>query len=159
MTPALHVRIASKPDAEAIAAMSRDLIEHSLPWTWRAERVARAIAAANTNVVVVREQVGLDAFGIMEYWDDDAHLVLFAVNKARQRQGLGTEILRWLEASAKAAGSQRIRVEARRDNVAARSFYNEHGYHEVAVKSRMYSGMLDGIQFTKYLRACAASEV
>ncbi|MEO6625490.1 MAG: hypothetical protein ABIN37_11760 [Burkholderiaceae bacterium] len=56
MTPALHICIASKLDAEAIAAMSRDLIEHGLPWSWRSERVTRAIEAANINVVVLRDQ-------------------------------------------------------------------------------------------------------
>ncbi len=159
MTPALQIRVASKADAEPIAAMSRDLIEHGLPWSWRAERVARAIAAANINVVVVRGQTSIDAFGIMEYWDDDAHLVLFAVRPACQRKGLGRAVLHWLERSAQAAGSQRIRVEARRENLAARNFYNDHGYHEIAIKPRMYSGVGDGIQLAKYLRAAAPGEV
>jgi ribosomal-protein-alanine N-acetyltransferase len=92
----------------------------------------------------------------MEYWEDDAHLVLFAVRRANQRSGLGTAILQWLEASALAAGAQKIRVEARRDNVAARSFYNEHGYHEHTIKARMYSGALDGIQLEKWLRDTGA---
>jgi ribosomal-protein-alanine N-acetyltransferase len=131
--------------------MSRDLIEHGLPWSWRPERVARAIAAANTNVAVVREGKELDAFGIMEYWDDDAHLVLFAVRPTRQRHGMGSALLQWLEASALVAGSKRIRVEARRDNTAARSFYNEHGYHELVIRPRMYSGALDGILLEKWL--------
>jgi ribosomal-protein-alanine N-acetyltransferase len=153
MTPILHVSIASERDARDIARMSRDLIEHGLPWTWRQERVSRAIAAANTNVAVIRERQSLTAFGIMEYWDEDAHLVLFAVRPDRQRQGVGTAVLRWLEASALVAGSQRIRLEARRDNVAARSFYNEHGYHELTINSRMYSGALDGIKLEKWLHS------
>ena len=159
MTPAVHMHIASKHDAEAIAVMSRDLIEHGLPWTWSTERVARAIGAANTNVVVVRQQAVVNAFGIMEYWDEDAHLVLFAVRPACQRQGMGRAVLHWLEASAQAAGSLLIRVEARRENIAARNFYNEHGYHEFGLKPRMYSGAVDGIHLAKYLRATAPSEV
>ncbi|WP_205854767.1 GNAT family N-acetyltransferase, partial [Piscinibacter defluvii] len=129
MTPDLHIRIASLSDAVEIARMSRRLIEHGLPWSWQPERVVRAIASPNTNVAVVREQGELVGFGIMEYWEIDAHLVLFAVRPERQRQGVGTSLLAWLEASAVVAGSERIRVEARRDNIAARSFYNEHGYH------------------------------
>ena len=61
-------------------------------------------------------------------------------------------MLEWLEAAASAAGAQRIRVEARMDNVAARSFYNERGYHETAVAPRMYSGRLDGVRLEKCLR-------
>ena len=148
----MSVAIASPADAADIAAMSRRLIEHGLPWTWRPERVVRAIASPVTNVAVVKAKAGLDAFGIMEYWDDDAHLVLFAVRPERQRVGLGSALLQWLEASALVAGSTRIRVEARRDNSAARSFYNEHGYHELAIKAQMYSGMLDGIRLEKWLR-------
>ena len=153
MTPTISVAIASPADAADIAAMSRRLIEHGLPWTWRPERVVRAIASPVTNVAVVKGKAGLDAFGIMEYWDDDAHLVLFAVRPERQRVGLGSALLQWLEASALVAGSTRIRVEARRDNVAARSFYNQHGYHELAIKAQMYSGMLDGIRMEKWLRS------
>jgi ribosomal-protein-alanine N-acetyltransferase len=108
------------------------------------------------NVAVVRERQRLVAFGIMEYWEEDAHLVLFAVRPNLHRQGIGTAVLLWLEASAIAAGAKRIRVEARRDNVAARSFYNEHGYHELIIKSRIYSGQLDGIQLEKWLRTTAS---
>lgn len=152
LTPDLHIRIASAHDATDIAVMSRRLIEHGLPWSWQPARVAQAIASPNTNVAVVREQDELTGFGIMEYWDEDAHLVLFAVRPQRQRRGVGSSILAWLESSAAVAGSQRIRVEARRDNAAARSFYNEHGYHEVRLKSRMYSDILDGLHLEKWLR-------
>jgi len=158
MTPALQIRIASKSDAHDIAAMSRELIEHGLPWTWRPHRVARAIASPETNVAVVREQGALVGFGIMEYLEEDAHLVLFAVRPQSRRQGVGTELLRWLEASALVAGAQRIRLEARRENVAARSFYNEHGYHELVIKSRMYSGAVDGIRLEKWLRTATDGE-
>jgi ribosomal-protein-alanine N-acetyltransferase len=147
------VTIATRGDAAAIAAMSRDLIEYGLEWRWRPARVARAIADPDTNVAVVRRDGELIAFGIMEYLDDDAYLVLFAVREQHQRQGVGSALLRWLEAVARAAGSQRIRVDARRDNVAARCFYNEHGYHERLLKARMYGSAVDGIRLEKWLRA------
>ena len=158
MTPAVHVRMASMADAAAIAAMSRDLIEHDLPWSWRADRIRQAVGAANTNVAVIQEDPELDAFGIMEYWDDDAHLVLFAVRHARQRRGLGSALLGWLEDCAVAAGSKRIRVEARRDNDAARNFYNENGYHELAIERLRYSGRIDKISLEKWLRQDGASD-
>ena len=127
MLAAPVIRIAARDYAAPIAAMSRDCIEHGLPWSWRAGRVARAIAAADTNVVVVGPPEALAAFGIMSYLDDDAHLLLFAVDPRRRRDGLGTALLTWLEDVARAAGASRIRVEARRDNAAARNFYSEHG--------------------------------
>jgi ribosomal protein S18 acetylase RimI-like enzyme len=148
----ITVRIAKPSDAEAIAAMSRDYIEHGLPWSWQPPRVKRAILNPNTNVVVVGPPGNLSAFGIMSYLDDDAHLLLFAVHHLKRRQGIGTAVLTWLEDVARAAGANRIRVEARRDNVAARNFYSEHGYHERKLAPHMYSGVLDGVKLEKWLR-------
>jgi ribosomal-protein-alanine N-acetyltransferase len=147
----LTIRFAAPHDADAIAALSRDEIEHGLPWTWRAPRVRHAIADPDTNVIVAGPPGDVHAFGVMYYTDDDAHLLLFAVRRARQRQGVGTALLRWLEEAALAAGAQRVRVEARMDNEAARSFYNEHGYHEGDVVRGMYSERLDGVKLEKWL--------
>jgi len=146
-------RVATLADAPPIAALSRVAIEQGLPWSWRTGRVASAIRDADTNVVVVGAPAALDGFGIMSYLDDDAHLLLFAVAPERRRQGVGSAILAWLEAVARAAGARRIRLEARRGNEAARLFYNEHGYHERAIVPLMYSGMADGIRLEKWLRS------
>ena len=150
LDPPIH--LAEPRDAAEIAAMSRDLIEQGLPWGWRPARVLRAIRDPDTNVAVIRSDSALAGFGIMEYLETDAYLVLLAVRRASQRTGMGSALLRWLEASAAAAGAQRVRLEARRDNVPARSFYNEHGYHEVAIRQGRYCGVADGIQLEKWLR-------
>ena len=146
------IRLATPADAADISAMSRDYIEHGLPWRWRHDRVAAAIMNPDTNVAVVGEHGAIAAFGIMSYADVDAHLLLFAVRSARQRTGVGSAVLRWLEAVARTAGAQRIQLESRRENVAARSFYSEHGYHERTIKKAMYSGIADGIRLEKLLR-------
>jgi [ribosomal protein S18]-alanine N-acetyltransferase len=148
----LTIRFATPDDAAAIAALSRDEIEHGLPWTWREPRVRDAIADPETNVIVVGRPGAVVAFGVMYYADDDVHLLLFAVHRSQQRQGVGSALLQWLEEAARAAGASRIRVEARMDNEAARSFYNERGYHEGAIVRGMYSGRLDGVRLEKLLR-------
>ncbi|MEJ5990278.1 GNAT family N-acetyltransferase [Ramlibacter sp. PS3R-8] len=153
MTSDPPVRLAVPDDADDIAAMSRELIEHGLPWSWRPARVRNAIRDPDTNVAVVRMDGALVAFGIMEYLEADAYLALLAVRETRQRTGIGRSLLRWLEGSAQVAGCTRIRVEARRDNVAARTFYNELGYHEVAVTRGRYSDGVDGTKLEKWLRA------
>lgn len=148
----LAIRFATPADAPAIAALSRAEIEDGLPWTWRAPRVRHAIADPDTNAVVAGAPGEVHAFGLMYHADDDAHLLLFAVRRSRRRQGIGSALLHWLEQAAHAAGAQRIRVEARLDNEAARSFYNEHGYQECRIVRRMYSGRLDGVTLEKWLR-------
>lgn len=152
MTADPPVRLAQPEDAGDIAAMSRDLIERGLPWNWRPGRVLRVIRDPDTNVAVVRMDGTLVAFGIMEYREADAYLALLAVREASQRTGIGSSLLGWLESSARVAGARRIRVEARRDNVPARTFYNELGYHEVAIRRGRYSDGVDGVLLEKWLR-------
>ena len=146
----IAVRLATLDDAAGIALMSRDYIEHGLPWSWTEGRVAHAIHDVDTNVAVVGERGAISAFGIMSY-RADAHLLLFAVRRESQRKGVGSALLRWLEEVARCAGMQRIRVECRRSNDAARNFYSEHGYHECAISPRMYRGREDGILLEKLL--------
>jgi ribosomal-protein-alanine N-acetyltransferase len=146
------IRFAALADARAIAEMSRDTIEQGLPWTWRPGRVLHAIRDPRTNVVVVGGPGAVEAFAIMSYLDDDAHLLLLAVAPARRRRGIASAMLVWLERVARAAGSQRIRVEARHGNLAARNLYAEHGYHEHAFTRGMYSGRADGVFLEKWLR-------
>jgi ribosomal-protein-alanine N-acetyltransferase len=152
MTVDPPVRLARAEDAGDIAAMSRDLIERGLPWNWRPARVLHAIHHPETNVAVIRVDGELVAFGIMEYLEDHAYLALLAVARASQRSGFGSALLRWLEESARVAGAKRIRLETRRDNVPARTFYNELGYHEVAIRPNRYSDGVDGLVLEKWLR-------
>jgi ribosomal-protein-alanine N-acetyltransferase len=145
-------RLATVEDAEVIAALSRDLIEYGMPWRWRPERIRHVIRDPNTNVVAVGKRGSPVGFGVMEYQEDEAHLLLFAVATEYQRKGVGSVLLRWLEDVARAAGAQRIQVEARRENEAARCFYNEHGYHEWVVERGMYRPTIDGVRLEKWLR-------
>jgi ribosomal protein S18 acetylase RimI-like enzyme len=147
----LTIRLATREDAAAIAAMSRELIEQGLPWSWTEGRVARAIANPDTNVIVAASQGGLGGFGIMSYVGDEAHLVLFAVAAGQRRQGVGSAMLEWLETVAREAGVRRVQVECRRNNGAARDFYGEHGYGERAIVPRYYRGIEDAIALEKYL--------
>lgn len=146
------VQLATSADAEAIAAMSRDHIERGLGWSWNVARVRRSIRDADTNVAVVRDHGTVLAFGIMKYREEVAHLLLFAVRRSHQRQGIGSVVLRWLEEVARGAGIRRITVECRRDNEAARNFYGEHGYHEYEIARRYYAAVEDAIRLEKWLR-------
>jgi ribosomal-protein-alanine N-acetyltransferase len=151
MIASAPIALAVRADAAAIAALSREAIEHGLPWRWTPARVARAIDHRETNVAVVRGDV-LRGFGIMRYAGESAHLLLFAVHHEYRRTGIGSALLLWLEDVALAAGIARIVLEARTDNDPGRCFYNEHGYHEGAMVPAMYSHRVHGLRMEKWLR-------
>ena len=116
------VRLATGGDAMAIAALSRDQIERGLPWRWTAPRVRACVRDRATNVAVAVESACVLGFGIMQYADEVAHLLLFAVQAVHRRRGIGSALLEWLEAVAREAGIRRVVLECRRDNDAARNF-------------------------------------
>ena len=145
----LTLRLAQRADSAQIAAMSRDLIEHGLSWSWTPRRVLRSIAEPHTNVVVALEGPRLAGFGIMRYHEDEAHLLLLAVKPSHRRCGVASEMLAWLERSAEVAGVGRITLEARASNDAARAFYRRHGYAQAQLLPGYYGGRETSVRMVK----------
>lgn len=152
----LPIQLAGAADAADIARLSRDTIERGLDWSWTPARVMRSVRDRATNVVVLRRHGTLHGFGVMKYGDDDAHLLLLAVAPAQRRTGLGSALLRWLETSARVAGSRQIQLEVRRANVEARAFYRRHGYGVSGLLSGYYQGVEDAVRMLKVLRESPA---
>ena len=146
------ISLAVAADAAAISQLSRDSIEQGLPWSWTARRVARSIRDRSTNVVVARQASGLFGFAIMKYEEDEAHLLLLAVQAAQRRKGVGTALLAWLEATVSIAGIPIVRLETRANNDEARSFYRHHGFEELGLHQGYYQGVEDAMRMSKDLR-------
>ena len=91
------VRLAAPSDSVTIAELSRDHIEYGLGWSWTPARVLAAVRDRATNTVVIGQGRTIDGFGIMQYGDETAHLALLAVRPERQNQGLGSQLIAWLE--------------------------------------------------------------
>ena len=81
----IALQLASRGDAQAIAALSRDFIECGLGWEYRPERIRELIAARDTVTLVARDGDRVIGFAIMSFGDEYAHLVLMAVRPAGQR--------------------------------------------------------------------------
>jgi ribosomal protein S18 acetylase RimI-like enzyme len=147
------VRLAVPDEAIRIALMSREYIEFDLGWSWRRERVLSALADPATNVAVAPGERGLIGFGIMQYGDQDAHLALLAVAPALRRRGAGARLVAWLEAPARVAGLEKVRLELRADNPDALSFYRRQGFEVTGRVPGYYGGVMDAIRMEKSLRA------
>jgi ribosomal-protein-alanine N-acetyltransferase len=148
-----EIGLAMPGDARSIAMMSRDLIEHGLSWRWTPPRILRVMRDPAINVAVAREKGQLAGFAIMQYKDDEAHLLLLAVDAAQRRKGIGRALMDWLEATALTAGTGCIYLEARASNAEARAFYSRLGYLEIADVPGLYSNNEDGVRFGKDLWA------
>jgi len=144
-------------DAPSIAAMSRHLIEHGLAWSWNEERVERCLRNRDCVVLAARDRRRLVGFAIMEFYDEHAHLSLLAVVPGYQRQGIGKQLVEWLEASARTAGIFAVRLELRAGNDDARRFYERLGYLEAGRRPAYYAGREDALRMTHDLTVAPIS--
>ena len=147
------LRLANFADAQSIALMSRELIETGLSgWAWDPKRVARAIKARDTGVLVAAVRDNLIGFAIMNFGDEQAHLSLLAVTPSHQRCGIGRQMMAWLEESALVAGITTFNLELRATNFAARDFYRALGFSEAAYIPGYYSGVETALRMSRDIR-------
>ena len=159
LPPNITVRLATLADAGEIAAMSRELIETGLVWTWTQARVARNIASPSTVTLATCEAERLVGFAIMYFGDDHAHLSLLAVRRAWQRAGIGRHLVVWLEEAGLVAGIGTIRLELRASNRGARRFYERLGFQEVARVPEYYGGVETAVRMARDIRRGLAGPV
>ncbi|MCA9672419.1 MAG: GNAT family N-acetyltransferase [Myxococcales bacterium] len=134
-------------DIAALARMSRDLIEVGLPWTWRRQRLVRALLRDDHVGAVLRGEAGIVGFCVMQLSipagsdaAGHAHLVLLAVDPAARRRGAGSRLVRWAEQTALVGGVRHVSLETRASSETARAFYRALGYREIRRVERYYSG-------------------
>jgi ribosomal protein S18 acetylase RimI-like enzyme len=151
----LMLKPAAPADAAPIAAMSRELIETGLPWTWTPERVTRNLGRHETLVLTARDSEQLAGFAIMQFGDERAHLSLLAVRPEYQRQGVAGRMLAWLTESALTAGIASIQLELRENNLDARRFYLKQGFAETLRIPRYYSGSETAVRMLRGIRVKA----
>ena len=150
---AITVRLAEPRDAQAIALMSRDLVEAGLGWKYDAARVLQAIRNPETLAPVACERGRIAGFALMEFGEERAHLVLLAVRPAQRRLGIGRRLVEWLVESARAAGIASLHLELRAGNEAARAFYRALGFDETLVVPGYYRGREAALRMIRVLRA------
>ena len=141
-----ELSLARKHHAGEIAALSRDHIETGLGWSWTAERVTANISGPEDIVLAGVCADCLAGFAIMHFGIEEARLNLLAVKPEYQREGLGQQMVLWLEKSALTAGISVIYLEVRASNQPALAFYQKLGYARVAEMPGYYGGGESALQ-------------
>lgn len=146
-----ELRLATVADAGALAAMSRDLVETGLGWSWKRPRIIAHIRSPESVVLVAMSGRRLVGFAIMRFGDEEAHLDLLAVRPKYRRAGVGRRLVEWLEKSALVAGISVIYLEVREVNPEAQAFYRRLGYCRAARLAGYYQGQESAILMARDL--------
>ena len=92
---------------------------------------------------VLRREGELAAYAVMMCVLDEAHLLNISVVRGLQRHGLGRRMLDHLVHEAKGYGAERMFLEVRPSNVAARAMYDRAGFSPIGRRPGYYPA-LDG---------------
>jgi ribosomal-protein-alanine N-acetyltransferase len=108
------------------------------PWTEGMFRSQLAFGGGTINLVLAD---GEELIGYAAAWIayDEIHLLSIAVVPALRRRGSGAEILRAVVERGRTRGAERMILEVREGNAAARAFYRKHGFVTIGVRRRYYS--------------------
>jgi ribosomal-protein-alanine N-acetyltransferase len=153
----VELGLARTGDAQALALMSRDLIEAGLGWAYRRESIARFIRDRESVVLVAREPPSPVGFAVAQYGDERAHLVLLAVMPGHQRRGIGRRMVGWLVQTAQVAGMVSIQVELRSANLPAYGLYRAAGFTETWRIPGYYRGRETAVRMMRVLRMPGAT--
>lgn len=120
-------------DLERVAAIESDIYSH--PWTLGNFRDS---LAAGYSCWVLECSGALCGYGVMMMGVDEAHLLNLSIARARQREGLGRQLLEFYMQRAREMDAHAMFLEVRPSNAAGRALYASAGFRELAVRRNYY---------------------
>ncbi len=126
-----HLRPATPADIDRIAELEVECFAD--PWSrW-------ALAWHYGDLFVVAESGGgVAGYVIARHAGDEGEILNLAVDPACRRQGVASRLFEEARRRMTAAGVQRVFLEVRESNLAARRFYAGHGFREVGRRRGYY---------------------
>ena len=123
----------AESDLGALMAIERDL--YPFPWTYGNFRDSLRAGYSCWGLWCDRELAG---YAVMMLGPDEAHLLNLSIAAARQRQGYASLMLRELFVIARDHGAQRLFLEVRPSNAAARALYAKFGFAHLGTRRGYY---------------------
>jgi [ribosomal protein S18]-alanine N-acetyltransferase len=120
-------------DVDAVLAVERTIYAH--PWTAGNFRDSLHAGYSCWIMECARELAG---YGVLMIGVREAHLLNLSVARNRQRLGLGRCFLDYFIGIARSCEAQRMFLEVRPSNHAARALYTQAGFRELYVRRNYY---------------------
>lgn len=147
----LRVRPADAGDVDAIADL--ELVAFPLdPWSQGLVEEGVAGRIPTTSYFVAEQDSVFAGHAAVSVVQDVAELQRIATVTTARRTGVASALLAAVEAHAAAGAAERLLLEVRDDNVAARAFYAGAGFVELAVRPRYYRDGTDAVVLERFVR-------
>lgn len=101
------------------------------------------VQSADSATWIAEEDGSMAGFAIVEWSDDSAgtaaYIQTIEVDPEQRRRGIGGELLRRAEDSARAAGARLIGLHVHEENASALRLYEAHGYRRAGREEHYYA--------------------
>lgn len=144
---ALRVRAVRKKDMSAIYDIEESTFKEPYP---RSLLDLLAKKYAETFLVAEEEGTIIGYVVASVEWDGSGHIISIAVANSHKRRGVGSALASAILGIMKNIGVEEVRLEVRRSNLAAQTFYKELGFELRSVSKGYYRGE-DGYIFTRVI--------
>ncbi|MFQ5649669.1 MAG: ribosomal protein S18-alanine N-acetyltransferase [bacterium] len=138
--PNLQIRAMKMTDLDRVLELASD----SFADPWSRNNFAHEILRNNYSFShVVLNNGEIIGYSVCWYFDLEAHLANFAVDRRYRRQNVGSYLLGYIISDILQKNICDIYLEVRAENRAARSLYLKHGFQEDGVRKNYYSHVND----------------
>ncbi len=133
----MKVNITSMRPEHVDAILSIERVSFPLPWSRETFLFEILLNELGVYVVALSDELAV-GYGGMWLVADEGHITNIAVNPAFRRRGIGQQILQELIRRAVQNGINRMTLEVRPSNIAARKLYHKFGFVEKGLRKRYY---------------------
>ena len=131
-----HIRVMRMEDAKEVAAIEQ--ASYDFPWT---EGIFRDCLRVGYSCRVLCEGEAIIGYAVLASGAGEAHLLNLCVRGERRREGLGMFLLEHVLEVARQDRAQRIILEVRPSNHAARELYERARFEQIARRPRYYQAL------------------
>jgi ribosomal protein S18 acetylase RimI-like enzyme len=130
----MDVRPFEESDAEAVAALWRDVFPDAPPWNEPRRDIERKLAVQRELFLVACESERVVGTAMAGYDGHRGWVYYVAVRPSHRRRGIGAALMRSVEDALRERGCPKLNLQVRSSNLGVVEFYGRLGY---AVEDRV----------------------
>ena len=121
-------------DAAAVAKLEKELFSDA----WSEKSITETLEQENTFCFIAEDKTEIFGYILVYYVLDECEIARIGVAPAMRRQGIASFLLHELVMFCYAYSMNRILLDVRESNEAARAFYKSRGFLEDGVRKNFY---------------------
>lgn len=128
------IREMTEADLEAVAALEDKIFSDA----WTRQSIYDTFCEKQAFIAVAELDGKIAGYCIVYFVLDESEIARIAVDVSCRRQGVGRELLEWVEKTCEEKEVTRLMLDVRGSNETARRFYRKLGFQEDGVRKNFY---------------------